>query len=130
MQHIPNMHQWAKREEVFGRKRCFLCGSCRGGISETSLKLWRSVSFLRYNNLISVHVLKIMLAHSLTEVSPSREAANCAVTQEFPSNLWNPNVQYHVLNNPPLVPILSHFNLIYTIPSYLSRIHFNIVQPT
>jgi hypothetical protein len=30
----------------------------------------------------------------------------------------------------PLVPVLSHINPIHTIPSYLSKIHFNIVPPT
>jgi hypothetical protein len=30
------------------------------------------------------------------ELSPTREAANCADTQEFPSVLWNPNVHYRV----------------------------------
>jgi hypothetical protein len=31
--------------------------------------------------------------------------------------------------SPPLVPILSQINSIHTIPSYLSKIHFNIVHP-
>jgi hypothetical protein len=43
------------------------------------------------------------LTHSLMELSPSWDAANCAATQELPSILWN--------------------------LSYLSKIHFNIVHP-
>jgi hypothetical protein len=50
------------------------------------------------------------------ELSPSSEAANCIGTQEFPSTLWNPKV-------PPLVPILSQINPVYTTPTYLSHKH-------
>jgi hypothetical protein len=68
-------------------------------------------------------------SYLLTELSPSWEATNCAATQELPSILWNPKVQYRVHKSPPLVPILSHISPIHIIPSYLSTIHFNIVHP-
>jgi hypothetical protein len=58
------------------------------------------------------------------ELSPSWEAASCAATQEIPSNLWNRKVHYRVHKSPPLVPI----NSVHTTPSYLSKIHFNIIQ--
>jgi hypothetical protein len=61
---------------------------------------------------------------------PFLEAANCAVTQELPSNLWNVKVHYCVHNSPPLVPILSHIDPVYTVPSCLSKIYFNIVHPS
>jgi hypothetical protein len=67
--------------------------------------------------------------HSLTELSPSWETANCAATQDLPSILWNPNVHYRVHKSPPPVPILSHIDSVHTIPSYLYKIHFNIVPP-
>jgi hypothetical protein len=67
----------------------------------------------------------------LTELSPSWGAANRAAPQELPSILWNPEVQCRFHKSPPLVPIFSHINPIHTIPSYLSKMHFNIVySPT
>jgi hypothetical protein len=61
------------------------------------------------------------ITYLLTEFSPSRGAANCAATQELPSNLWNPKLQYRVHKSPPLVPILSHISPIHTIQTYLSK---------
>jgi hypothetical protein len=79
--------------------------------------------------LITVYALTHSLTHSLMELSPFWEAANCAATQELISVLWNPKVRFRVHKNPPLVPIPSQIDPIYTIPSYLSKIHFNIVHP-
>jgi hypothetical protein len=63
------------------------------------------------------------LTYLLTELSPSRGAANCAATQELPRMLLNPKVQYRVHKSSALVSILSHINSIHSIPSYLSKIH-------
>jgi hypothetical protein len=48
---------------------------------------------------------------------------------KFPVTLRNPKVLHRVHKSPPLVPILSQFDPVPTIPSYLSKIHFNIVYP-
>jgi hypothetical protein len=52
-----------------------------------------------------------LITHSLMELSPSWEVANCAATQELPSILWNP----HCSLPRSLVHMLSQINPIYII---------------
>jgi hypothetical protein len=63
------------------------------------------------------------------EPSPTWEAASSAVTQELPNIFLYLKIHYLVQKSTPLVPTLSQINPIHTTPSYLSKIHFNIVHP-
>jgi hypothetical protein len=68
-------------------------------------------------------VYETILTYLLTElpiVQPFRK---------FPAILRNPKVHHRVHKSPSLVPILSQFDPVHTIPTYLSKIQFNIVYP-
>jgi hypothetical protein len=62
-------------------------------------------------------------------LSPSREAASRSATQEHPTILWNLKIHYSVHKRPPLIPILSQKNPVHASPSYISKIHFDIIFP-
>jgi hypothetical protein len=62
------------------------------------------------------------------ELGPTWKTATCAATQEVPNILWNPKVHYRVHKSCPQVPIVSQIKQVHTTPSYLSKIHFNIIR--
>jgi hypothetical protein len=49
--------------------------------------------------------------------------------RELPSILRNPKVHHRVHKSPPMVPILSQIDPVYTIPSSFSEFYFKISHP-
>jgi len=61
---------------------------------------------------------------------PSWEASVSSASQEIIFILWNPKVHYRIYTSLSTLPILSKSDPIHVSPSYLLKIHFNIVFPT
>jgi hypothetical protein len=86
-------------------------------------KWWRGRDGTHY----AWRIARYKPTHSLTELSSSWEAVNCAATQQLPTILWNPKVHHRVYKSPLLVPILSQINSVHTISSSLRSI---LILPT
>jgi hypothetical protein len=89
------------------------------------------IIYYNYNrwldNLLHSFQYPGFLLTNCMELCPSQQSVSCPATQEPPKMLWKPKVPYSVYKCPPLVPILNQISPVHTTPSYLSRIHFNII---
>jgi hypothetical protein len=63
------------------------------------------------------------------ELNLSCEVTSCTATQELPTILWKPKVNYRVYNHPTVVPILSQMKQDHITPYYLFKINLNIIHP-
>jgi len=61
------------------------------------------------------------------EQSPSSEANRFSASQKIPRILWNLKVNYRIHKTPPIFPILSQINPVYSYPSYLLDSHSSII---
>jgi hypothetical protein len=98
-------------------------GNCSRGSNERALvfrkrsPLSKCIVVTEFNmGKVLTYVRSWALHEKLPIVQPLRK---------LPAILRNPKVHHRV----PLVPILSQFDPVHTIPSYLCKIHFNIVHP-
>ena len=61
--------------------------------------------------------------------SPSWKANSYSDAQDIPRTLRNPKVHYHIHNSQSIVPIPRQINPVYSLPSDVFKIHFNIILP-
>jgi hypothetical protein len=93
----------------------------------------RHVIYLMYQCFVQATVFEgtsnIWLTNWM-EQSLSWELDSYSASEETPHLLWNLKVHCHVHKRLPLVLFMSHMNLVHTFPSYLNKIHSNIILPS
>jgi hypothetical protein len=82
-----------------------------------SARTWGNTNWIHTHNYLT------QLSWALLEKLPVAQ-----LIENFPKNLWNPYFHNLVHKSPSMIPILSQTNPVLTIPSYLSKIHFNIIH--
>jgi hypothetical protein len=80
---------------------------------------WKYDQYNSNNDILLAYLWSWALPEKLPFVWPFRK---------FPAILRNLKLHHRVHKRPPLVPILSQVDPVHTIPSYLSKSHFNIVH--
>ena len=78
----------------------------------------------------SLNHIKIFLTYLFHAAQSSREANWCSASQEIPYILWNPKVHFCIHKCPPLVPILSHLDVVHALTAHFLNIHPNIILPS
>jgi hypothetical protein len=63
------------------------------------------------------------------QLTVTQDATSCVITRQFPSISWNPKFHCRIHKSSTIFPILSHTNPIHITPSYLYKIHLNVIHP-
>jgi len=69
----------------------------------------------------------VVITNYMAAQSLSGDVNSHSANQKILRLLWNTQVHYRVHNASPMVPIMSHKNLIHTFQPYFSEIHSNII---
>lgn len=91
-------------------------------------------------NLSNLMHLALNYRYKLTkqptsQLTPKKENSSSefnlpSVSPEIPQILWHLNIHHNVHNSLTLVPVPSHINSVYTLPSYFFKVNFNITFPS
>lgn len=93
------------------------------------------ISYTQFNFKICLKLHKqshtfIQILSNSTNKSPSWEAGSCSSFEEIPRLSRNSELHYHIRNNPPLEPVLSHICQMHALTDYVAEINSNIILPT
>ena len=87
------------------------------------LCIFFQITKVNASHIATIHVLTVGSWESVNFLEVDWISAGL----ETPHMLWNPKVHYHIHNNPPTVPILSHINPVRAPPTHFLKIYLNII---